>query len=55
MEENAFVSLVFDTAGRIIFANRYFCQLSGFSSDEIKGKVLFQPRMKHHPRQYSRR
>ena len=42
MEENAFVSLVFDTAGRIIFANRYFCQLSGFSSDEIKGKVLFQ-------------
>ena len=39
MEENAFVSLVFDTVGRIIFANRYFCQ---FSSDEIKGKVLFQ-------------
>jgi PAS domain-containing protein len=39
MEDNAFVSLVFDTAGRIIFANRYFCQLSGFGSDET-GKVF---------------
>jgi PAS domain S-box-containing protein len=42
MEDNAFVSLVFDTAGRIIFANSYFCQLSGFGSEEITGKVLFR-------------
>jgi diguanylate cyclase (GGDEF)-like protein/PAS domain S-box-containing protein len=42
MEDNAFVSLVFDTAGHIIYASNYFCQLSGFGSDEITGKVLFQ-------------
>lgn len=42
MEDNAFVSLVFDTAGHVIYASDHFCQLSGFSSNEITGKFLFQ-------------
>lgn len=42
MEDNAFVSLVLDTSGRIIYASQFFYQLTGFSHDEVIGQVLFQ-------------
>ncbi len=42
MEDNAFVSLVLDTSGRIIYASQFFYQLTGFSHDEVIGQILFQ-------------
>lgn len=42
MEDNAFVSLVIDTSGQLIHASPFFYQLTGFSRDEVLGKVLFQ-------------
>lgn len=42
MEDNAFVSLVLDTSGQLIHASPFFYQLTGFSRDEVLGKVLFQ-------------
>ncbi|AGN85590.1 sensor domain-containing diguanylate cyclase [Enterobacter sp. R4-368] len=42
MEDNAFVSLVLDTAGRLIHASPFFYQLTGFTPDEVTGQVLFQ-------------
>lgn len=42
MEDNAFVSLVLDTAGRLVHASPFFYQLTGFTPDEVTGQVLFQ-------------
>ncbi|WP_342323707.1 sensor domain-containing diguanylate cyclase [Kosakonia sp. BYX6] len=42
MEDNAFVSLVLDTSGRLIHASPFFYQLTGFTPDEVAGQVLFQ-------------
>nr|WP_318383904.1 sensor domain-containing diguanylate cyclase [uncultured Enterobacter sp.] len=42
MEDNAFVSLVLDTAGHIIYANRCFYQLTGYAREEVIGNILFQ-------------
>lgn len=42
VEDNAFVSLVFDVAGKIIYASDPFYHLSGFGEDELKGMDLFQ-------------
>lgn len=41
MEGNAFVSLVLDTSGHIIYANACFCQLTGYQPEEVIGSLLF--------------
>ncbi len=42
MEDNAFVSLVLDTSGQLIYASPFFYQLTGFTADEVTGRVLFE-------------
>jgi diguanylate cyclase (GGDEF)-like protein/PAS domain S-box-containing protein len=41
VEDNAFVSLVFDSAGKLIHASNPFYHLMGFNKDDIAEKVLF--------------
>lgn len=41
-EDNAFVSLVFDIAGNVIYASHTFYPLIGFDKNEIIGKRLFE-------------
>jgi PAS domain S-box-containing protein len=33
--------VVFDSEGRIVLCNRAFEQVTGYSSDELKGKIFF--------------
>jgi len=42
VEDNAFVSLVFDHAGKLIYASEHFYQLVDFDQAEISDTVLFQ-------------
>ena len=42
MAANAFMSLILDMQGNAIYANNYFCRVTGFTAEDIVGRSVFE-------------